>query len=79
MHDSIFYTMSQQTETLTIDGMSCTHCVHAVRQALAQVGGVDVEAVEIGSATVQYDDAQVTRDALVAAIVEEGYQVASVE
>lgn len=71
--------MSQHTETLTIDGMSCEHCVHAVRQALDQVGGVDVETVEIGSATVRYDAAQATRDALVAAIAEEGYQVASVE
>ncbi|RMH64943.1 MAG: copper chaperone [Bacteroidetes bacterium] len=68
--------MSQHTETLTIEGMSCSHCVHAVRQALAGLDGVDVDAVEIGSATVRYDDTRVSRDALVAAIEQEGYHVA---
>lgn len=57
--------------------MSCSHCVHAVRQALAGIEGVDVESVEIGSATVHYDDARASRDALVAAIEEEGYRVSN--
>lgn len=66
-----------KTETLTIRGMSCGHCVHAVRQALADVQDVDVRAVEIGSATVAYDPERTPRSALVAAVEEEGYTVES--
>lgn len=67
--------MSQHTTTLHIEGMSCGHCVRAVRDALAETPGVDVEDVQIGHATVRYDDAQTTPDGLVAVIDEAGYTV----
>ncbi len=62
-------------ETFQISGMSCGHCVHAVRQALEQIAGVEVESVEIGSATVTYHSDTVDRTAVVRAIEEEGYPV----
>lgn len=62
-----------KTETLTIQGMSCGHCVRAVREALERVDGVNVEEVEIGSARVSYDPEQVDHDVLVQAVEEEGY------
>ncbi|HLA62914.1 MAG TPA: cation transporter [Rhodothermales bacterium] len=65
------------TETLKIDGMTCGHCVAAVRNALAEVEGVDVEDVQIGEARVRYDEEKTSRDALVAAVEEEGYAMAS--
>ena len=37
---------------LQIDGMSCDHCVAAVRTALAKVPGITLHTVTIGSATV---------------------------
>ena len=64
-----------KTETLTIRGMSCGHCVHAVRQALADMKDVDVQSVEIGSATVAYDPERTPRSTLVTAVEEEGYTV----
>jgi copper chaperone len=62
-------------ETLQIEGMSCHHCVMAVEGLLRNVAGVDVRRVVIGEAEVAYDPAQVSRQALVVAIEEEGYRV----
>ncbi len=62
---------------LEISGMSCGHCVGAVKKALAAVPGVTVEQVAIGSATVLFD-AQVVDVARIAAAVDEaGFVVLS--
>ena len=71
--------MSIHTETFQIEGMSCGHCVRAVREALEGVPGVEVEAVEIGHAVVRYDTAEIGRSTLVEAVEEAGYTVAEVE
>ena len=61
---------------LTIEGMTCGHCVRAVEEALREVPGVRSVTVEMGRARVEADDG-VTRDALVSAVEEEEYRVAS--
>ena len=58
---------------LTIDGMSCGHCLNAVRGALDRVAGVKVERVTIGSAAVSYDPAKTSVEQIVDAVNEEGY------
>ena len=63
------------TETLTIDGMSCAHCVASVRAALESVPGVVVRTVEIGSATVDMDPDQASPEALSEAIEDAGFDV----
>ena len=68
--------MSTQSETLTIEGMSCGHCVSSVKNALAATTGVEVEAVEIGKALVKYNATEVSHDQLVAAIEDIGFTVA---
>ena len=62
-----------RTDTLHLSGMTCPHCVRAVRSALESVPGVTVEDVDIGTARVQYDDETVQRDALRRAVEREGY------
>ena len=62
---------------LKIDGMSCQHCVQAVKKALREVAGVDSTDVEIGSATVRYDDAKTSQKDLEAAIERAGFTVKS--
>jgi copper chaperone CopZ len=62
-----------QRATLSIDGMSCGHCVKAVSQALRKLPGVDVEQVAIGSATVAYDPSATSLDEIVDAVSDEGY------
>lgn len=58
---------------LNITGMSCGHCVKAVEGALKNVPGVEQVTVDLsgGKATVEGNASQ---DAMIAAIVEEGYQ-----
>jgi copper ion binding protein len=63
------------TLELEISGMSCGHCVNAVKSALQELDGVDVWKVEIGSATLDYDPARTSREAIESAIEDAGYQV----
>ena len=58
-----------------IEGMSCGHCVGAVRKALTEVDGVIVEQVAVGSATVTYDPAKTSLDAVSKAVEKAGYAV----
>jgi len=62
--------------TLQIDGMSCMHCVKAVREALSELPGVEVERVDVGSATVEFDPARTPKDALLDAVRDAGYEPA---
>ena len=65
------------TKTLNVTGMMCQHCVAHVKKALEGVEGVssvDVN-LEAGTATVEADDS-VSDDALVAAVVDAGYEAA---
>ena len=66
------------TRTLTIDGMSCGHCVKAVTMALQDIPGVDVKDVRVGQAVIEAEEPLVTRDQLSAAIDEAGFTLTSV-
>jgi copper chaperone CopZ len=65
------------TVALTIGGMSCQHCVRAVREALEAVPGVTVSRVEIGSAEVSFDPAQSSASAIAAAVSDAGYDASA--
>jgi copper chaperone len=58
---------------LEIEGMSCGHCVAAVSEALGELDGVNVEAVRIGSAAVEYRPEVVSPEQIVLAIEDAGY------
>lgn len=60
--------------SLAIDGMSCDHCVAAVREALDGLPGVDVQRVAIGMASVTVDSTATSSDALLEAVREAGYE-----
>ena len=60
-----------------VSGMSCAHCVKAVKDAVEAVGGVaraDVD-LESGSASVEYDAGAASPDQFKAAIEGEGFGV----
>ena len=63
-----------ETLGISIDGMSCGHCVSAVKAALSKVAGVTVDEVKIGSATMSYDPARTSPAAIAQAIEDAGYQ-----
>ena len=62
-------------KTIHIEGMSCHHCVHAVRRALTSLDGIEVESVEIGSATFDVAGNDVDLERVREAVEEEGYTV----
>lgn len=58
---------------LSIQGMSCQHCVNAVTQALSAVEGVEhVVSVDLNAGTAQIKGDADTQ-ALIAAVEEDGY------
>ena len=65
-----------ETTTLRIGGMSCAHCVKAVRDALGELPGVQVQRVDVGAATVQYDPAVARPEQLADAVRDACYEVA---
>lgn len=65
------------TTTLIIEGMTCQHCIRSIERALAKIDGVTVDAVDIGSATVTYDEAAVNTDRFAEAIENAGYILVS--
>lgn len=58
---------------LTIEGMTCEHCVRAVRGRLEKTDGVEVGDVKVGSATLAYDPQRTNLTAIEDAIADEGY------
>jgi copper chaperone len=59
-----------------ITGMSCQHCVGAVKGALEKINGVKKADVTVGHATIESERA-LTRDEVDKALDEEGYRVAN--
>lgn len=59
---------------LQISGMSCGHCVMHVQKALRALDGVDVQDVQIGSASLQFDPAKVQESVILEAIRDQGYE-----
>lgn len=64
---------------LKIEGMSCGHCIMAVRKELGKLAGVEVDDVQIGSAKVRLDETNVALDQLNQAVSKAGYRVVSVK
>lgn len=63
----------QETLTLSIAGMHCGGCVQRVSAALKGVKGVELEAVEVGSARVTVDSTQASVEGLLAAMKRIGF------
>lgn len=62
-----------------IEGMSCSHCVNHVREALGEIGATEVEVnLEGKYATLEAGD-NVTDDKIREIIDEYGYEVVAIE
>jgi copper chaperone len=65
-----------QTEIVEVSGMTCEHCVRAVREAALEVAGVHDAQVELAAGRVTVQGHDIEREALRTAIVEAGYETA---
>jgi copper chaperone len=61
-----------KSEKIIIKGMSCIHCVKAVKEELSKLN-IKVKNVEIGLADVEYEESKVDRKEILRAIEEAGY------
>ncbi len=63
-------------QTITVTGMTCEHCVRAVREELTALDGVHSVQVELASGRVEiHSDRELAPAALAAAVDEAGYQL----
>lgn len=62
----------QQTE-LKIEGMSCGHCVMALKKELSKVDGVRVIKIEIGKAVIETEEILRVRPGIEKAVSEAGF------
>ena len=63
-----------RTATLHIEGMHCGHCLNAVNRALSALPGVTLDSVQMGRASVHYDESVVGADAIRDAVAAAGYR-----
>lgn len=61
---------------LNVTGMTCNHCVHAVKSSLEELAGVRSARVDLdsGIAVVDYDDASADPREMLTAVADAGYQ-----
>jgi copper chaperone len=65
------------TQTWTVTGMTCGHCVSSVTEEVSEIAGVEQVAVDLPSGAVTVTSSSPLEDAIVRTAVEEaGYQVA---
>lgn len=66
-----------QTAHLTVDGMSCGHCVQTIEKTLSKLGVSSVQvSLEKKSVDVEYDQTKLSLEAIKEAIEDQGYDVA---
>jgi copper chaperone len=61
--------------TIKIEGMSCQHCVMAVKKALGGVPAIIESEVSLGQATVKFDESKATQAEIETKIEKAGYKV----
>ncbi len=59
----------------TVEGMSCQHCVKAVKNALSEVEGVKSVEVDLAEKKVEIEGDNLQDELLKAAIEDAGYEV----
>ena len=64
-------------EVIAVPEIHCDHCKQSIEGALNPLPGVDLATVDVPAATVtvEYDQSAISRDDIVAAIQEQGYDV----
>lgn len=60
---------------LTIEGMSCNHCVTTLRKHLAVIPDLSIDDVRVGWARVRYDDTSVRPEELEHAVAGAGFKL----
>jgi copper chaperone len=62
---------------LNIEGMTCNHCVKAVKNSISSLSGVNNINVSLSenNVTLEYDKNTLNKEKIISAITNEGYKV----
>lgn len=64
------------TQTFTISGMTCGHCVASVTEEVSEIAGVSNVVVTLESGELKFDaETEIASDVVAAAVKEAGYEV----
>ena len=66
-----------KTQEFKIEGMSCGHCVMAVRKELGKLDNIKIDDVQIGKVKVEFDESKTEESRIINAIEEAGFKVIS--
>jgi copper chaperone len=69
--------MAKETRKLNVQGMSCQHCVHAVKSSVSVLPGVETVEVSLEKnlVTVGFDPGVISLRSITTAIEDQGYSV----
>jgi len=62
-----------KSETIKIEGMSCQHCVMAVKKELSKLD-LKINDVQIGSASIEFDENKISQADIDKAVEEAGFK-----
>jgi copper ion binding protein len=65
-------------KTLSVEGMSCNHCVNHVKNALADLSGIASVMVDLATKTAVVEGESLDDAAMRAAVIDAGYEVVSI-
>jgi copper chaperone len=65
-----------ESKTFNVLGMSCNHCVMAIKKELSRLHLESAE-VEIGKVNVVFDESKISENKIIEAIEEAGYKIES--
>jgi copper chaperone len=73
--------MSQKTQVLIVEGMSCSHCENSVKKSVGALEGVSKVSVDLSSkkVTVDFDMEKVALAKIEETIEDQGYEVSNRE
>ena len=66
---------SDETREYTVAGMTCSHCVNAVREAVGELDGVRAVEVDLRSGRLSIAGSALHDDAVRDAVADAGYRV----
>jgi copper chaperone len=66
------------TKVLSVEGMSCSHCVVHVKEALESVAGVAKAEVDLKKKQAVVEGASLDDEAMKAAVADAGYEITSI-
>ena len=65
------------TLEVQVEGMTCQHCVQAVRTSIDALGGIDQISIDLATGNVQLEGASIDQAAVEQAVHDAGYSLSA--